>query len=141
MGFLDGLLKSAPAVAQLATSNPQILKAALALLSTRDASVGGTGGLGSLVSAFEQKGLGGMVGSWIATGPNPPVSATQLESVLGSGVLGQFAQKAGIPMADAGGALASVLPTLVDHLTPQGQMPQVGDLEHGIGSLLGMLGR
>jgi uncharacterized protein YidB (DUF937 family) len=140
MGLLDGLLKNAPAIAQLATSNPQILQAALALLSTRDASVGGTGGLGGLVSAFERNGLGSMIGSWIGTGPNPPITGSQLENALGSDVLGQFAQRAGIPAGQAGGALASVLPGLIDHLTPEGQMPEAGALEHGIGSLLGMLG-
>ena len=62
MGFLDGLLKQAMCgqsgasglgnVAALVSSNPQILSALSSLLSSRDASVGGTGGLGALVSAF-----------------------------------------------------------------------------------------
>jgi uncharacterized protein YidB (DUF937 family) len=39
-----------------------------------------------------------------------------------------------------GGGLASVLPELVNQMTPQGQVPQGDDLESTIGSLLGQLG-
>src|SRR5512136_1723230 len=112
MGLLDGLLGNAPGLAKLAAGNPQLLKAALALLNPGDASVGGSGGLAALASQFQQKGLGDMVNSWISKGPNPPVSASQLENVLGQEVLGQFARKAGVPVAGAGGALAAILPGL-----------------------------
>ncbi|HEY3384568.1 MAG TPA: YidB family protein [Vicinamibacterales bacterium] len=141
MGFLDALLKQGPAIAQMAAANPQVVKAALSLLSSRDTSVGGSGGLAGLVGAFQQKGLGDMVSSWISTGPNPPVTGSQLEHVMGADALGQFAQAAGVSPASAGGALASVLPGLIDHLTPQGTMPQGNALEDAIGSLLGSLGR
>jgi len=140
MDLMNVLMKNAPAIAQMVASNPQLVKAALALLSSRDTSVGDTSGLGGLVSAFQQKGMGDMIGSWISTGPNPPVTGSQLENVLGSAVLGQFAHKAGVPPSAASGALASVLPALIDHLTPTGTMPEAGGLEGAIGSLLGMIG-
>jgi uncharacterized protein YidB (DUF937 family) len=145
MGFLDGLLKQAMgqsdtsgpgSVAAMVSGNPQILQALTSLLSSRDTSVGGSGGLGGLVSAFQQKGMGDLVANWISTGPNPPVSAAQLTDVLGENTLQQFAGKAGVPASDAGSLLASLLPAAIDYLTPGGSVPETSSLENSLGSLL-----
>jgi len=142
MGMLDELLgKQLGGVAEMALKNPQILGAVASLLSSRDASVGGTGGLGGLVQAFQSKGLGDMIGSWISTGPNPPATADQITNVLGHDTLSQFASKAGVAPGEAGGLLASLLPTMIDHLTPQGQVPESSALESALGSLFSGLGR
>lgn len=141
MSFLNDLMKQAGGLASLAAKNPQAVAAVVSLLSSRDSSVGGTGGLGGLVGAFQKGGMGDMVASWISTGPNPPVSATQLESVLGAEVLKQFAAKAGVPHGEAGGLLASLLPSVIDHLTPQGQVPESNALESALGGLLSSFGR
>jgi uncharacterized protein YidB (DUF937 family) len=144
MGLLDNLLKQGgglAGIADLVAKNPQIVAAAASLLSTKDPSVGGTGGLGGLIGAFEKAGLGNIMSSWISTGPNPPIQPGQLASVLGKDTLSQFAQKAGIDPGQAGSVLASVLPELVNHLTPQGQVPQTNALESALGSLLGSLGQ
>ena len=148
MNFLEGLIKQvtggpgdAGGLASMVTGNPQILSALTGLLSTRDASVGGTGGLAGLVQAFEQKGLGHMISGWISTGPNPPISASQIADVLGQGTLGQFAAKAGVPVSEAGSLLARLLPGAVDHLTPDGKIPDVSSLEGALGSLLSGFGR
>jgi uncharacterized protein YidB (DUF937 family) len=138
---MDDLMKRAGGLASLAAQNPQAVAAVVSLLSTRDRSVGGTGGLGGLVEAFQKKGLGDMVASWISTGPNPPITANQVSDVLGSDVLKQFAAKAGVPQADAGGLLASLLPAVVDRLTPQGTVPETNTLESALGGLLSGLTR
>jgi uncharacterized protein YidB (DUF937 family) len=137
MGILDDLLgKEAGGLAGMAMKNPQIIAAIVSLLSSKDASVGGTGGLAGLVQAFQGKGMGDMISSWIATGPNPPINASQLTDVLGRDTLSQFAAKAGVPHGEAGGLLASLLPAVIDQLTPQGQMPASNDLESSLSSLL-----
>jgi uncharacterized protein YidB (DUF937 family) len=41
------------------------------------------GGLGGLISAFEQAGLRHVVQSWVGNGPNQVVSPDQLQSVFG----------------------------------------------------------
>ncbi len=147
MGLLDGILKQAlggqsseGGLAGL-ISNPQVLAALTGLLSTRDSSIGGSGGLGGLVSAFQQKGLGDMISSWISTGPNPAISAAQVTDVLGEDTLNQFASKAGVPRAEAGSLLAGLLPAVVDQLTPDGKVPETNSLENTLGSLLSGLGR
>ncbi len=140
MGLLDTLMQNAPGMAGQLAKNPQLLNAALSLLSTSPGSVGGSGGLGGLISAFQQKGLGDMVSAWVSTGPNPPVSAGQVQNVLGADVIGQFARQAGVPETEAAPSLAAILPALVDHLTPNGQVPQAGALEGVLGSLFQRLG-
>jgi uncharacterized protein YidB (DUF937 family) len=141
MGLMDDLMKKAGGLATLAAQNPQAVAAVVALLSSRDTSVGGSGGLAGIVNAFQKKGLGDMVSSWISTGPNPPVTAGQLTDVLGTDVLGQFAAKAGVSHGEAGGLLASLLPTVIDQLTPQGNVPEADSLESTLGGLLSSLGR
>ncbi len=146
MGLLDDLTKQAGGLgslgglAELAMKNPQAIAAVMSLLSAKDASVGGTGGLGGLISAFQGKGLGDMIGSWISTGPNPAISASQITDVLGADTVKQFGAKAGVGTAEAGGLLASLLPSVIDQLTPQGQAPDAESFESSLGGLLKGLG-
>ena len=102
------------------------------------ANDGDHGGLGGLVGKFEQAGLGNVVSSWIGSGQNLPISADQLQSVLGSDAVAGIAAKLGINPADAMGQLSTMLPSLVDKLTPNGQTP-AGGLGN-MGDLAGMLG-
>lgn len=97
-----------------------------------------SGGLAGLTSLFQQAGLGRLIASWIATGPNPPISAAQITQVLGSEKISELAARAGLSPQAAGASLAQLLPTLVDRMTPNGRIPQGGgDL---FGGLLGTLG-
>jgi uncharacterized protein YidB (DUF937 family) len=142
MGLLDNLLGGQlGGFAEMAMKNPQAVSAIISLLSSKDASVGGTGGIGGLLQAFQGKGMGDMIGSWISTGPNPPVSATQITDVLGRDTVNQFAAKAGVPHQEAGGLLAALLPAVIDQLTPQGQVPESNAFESALGGLLSSLGR
>src|SRR5581483_3671411 len=84
------------------------------------------GGIGGLAQQFHDKGLGGMISAWISNGPNPPISPDQLTQVLGSGKMGEMAQKLGVDPHMAATAIAAVLPTLIDKLTPDGHVPQSG---------------
>ena len=86
-------------------------------------------GLGGLVDMFNQKGLGDVVSSWIATGKNLPVSAEQIQAVLGSSQVQALAAKAGIDAQTASQVIAQILPQLVDRATPNGQMPAGGILD------------
>jgi uncharacterized protein YidB (DUF937 family) len=78
------------------------------------------------VQNFHDKGLGGLVTSWVGTGQNLPISADQIQHVLGSAQVQQLAAKVGISPEAASSQLSQLLPTIVDKLTPNGQMPQSG---------------
>lgn len=86
------------------------------------------GGVEGLVRAFQNGGLGDIVNSWVGTGQNLPVSAEQLQATLGSEQIGALASQLGLSQEQAGGQLAELLPRVVDLLTPNGQVPQGGDL-------------
>ncbi len=141
MGLFDRLSQAVPGLASQLGCNPQVLAAAASLLSQKEGTVGGAGGLAGLITAFEQKGLGNVIAGWISTGPNPPVSASQLTDVLGADTIKQFAAKAGLSPAEASSSLASMLPAVVDHLTPGGEIPQGSALENVLGSLMGSFGK
>ena len=94
-----------------------------------------------MVKSFDSQGLGDIAQSWISTGTNKPISAQQISNVLGDGTLQAFAKQAGLPAAEAGGALASLLPVLINQFTPKGEVPQSALLETALGSLLKSLVR
>ena len=87
-----------------------------------------TGGLEGLIRSFQQGGLGDIVNSWVANGQNLPVSGEQVESVLGGSALQDLAAQLGVSPQQASGSLADVLPQLIDQMTPNGEVPQGGDL-------------
>lgn len=111
---------------------------ATSLLSNESA----IGGLSGLITKFQSAGLGDVIASWISTGANLPVSAAQIEQVLGSDVVQQIAAKMGLAPADASTQLSQALPTLVDKLSPGGTVPAegLGQLEDTVTELLGGLG-
>ena len=94
------------------------------------------GGLQQLVQGFQQKGLGDVVGSWVGTGNNLPISPDQVTQALGSDTVSKLAAQAGLDPKAAAGHLSGMLPGLVDHLTPGGALPDASALQ---GSLQGLL--
>ncbi|WP_079436294.1 YidB family protein [Zoogloea sp. LCSB751] len=100
-----------------------------------------TGGLAGLVQAFQNGGLGDIAKSWVSTGQNLPISAEQIQSVLGSsGILQSLASQFGLDSEQVSGQLAELLPQVVDKLTPNGAIPESNDLvAQGIELLKGKL--
>lgn len=86
------------------------------------------GGVAGLVRQFQAKGLGNIVSGWVSTGPNPPISPAQVETVLGSQALQQLADKSGLSLQSLTSKLATILPIVVDFLTPDGKLPSGGGL-------------
>lgn len=86
------------------------------------------GGLQGLIQTFQQGGLGEIVNSWVSQGQNLPISAEQIQNVLGGSSLANIASQLGVSQEQASGSLASMLPQLIDSLTPNGSVPEGGDL-------------
>jgi len=113
-------------------TNP-LLQMAMQLISS-------SGGLDGLLQKFTAAGLGSAASSWVATGPNPPISGEQLVSALGSSQVSQLAQQFGLQPHQAASGLAQVLPAMVDKLTPNGVLDQNHSgpgLEQALAGLLG----
>jgi len=96
-----------------------------------------TGGLSGLVSRFEKGGLGDIVSSWVGTGENAPITGDQIADVLGLDKIKEIAGKLGISDGQVSNGLASLLPQVVDRLTPDGKVPEGGMLESGLNALIG----
>jgi uncharacterized protein YidB (DUF937 family) len=98
------------------------------------------GGLAGLLQRFESAGLGQVVQSWITTGPNQAISPAQVTQAMGDEHMQSLAQSAGISTQDVATHLSTLLPTLVDKLTPNGQLPAgMGGAGGGVGGALGGL--
>ncbi len=95
------------------------------------------GGLSGLLQGFHNSGLDNKADSWVGTGQNQQLSPDEVEKGLGSDQLNQIASKAGVSSGIAKAGLAAILPMVVDHLTPNGQVPEGGGLSGIIGRLLG----
>lgn len=93
------------------------------------------GGVDGLVAKFQQAGLGEKIASWIGTGHNLPVSVDQIKQVLG-GHLDELARQTGRSQDDVAGGLAQILPGLIDHITPNGEVPHESTIQKMLGGLL-----
>jgi uncharacterized protein YidB (DUF937 family) len=136
MGLLDSIVGQVAGALGSGAAGPQggLLEAVTGLLNNPQ-----TGGLQGLIQAFEQQGLGHVISSWIGTGQNLPISADQLQAVLGNAQVQAIAQKLGLSPQDITSHLSQLLPQVVDQVTPNGQVPQGGDLSSALGSVLGGL--
>ncbi|VIO75449.1 hypothetical protein CI1B_59340 [Bradyrhizobium ivorense] len=120
MGILDSLENSPELKGMLGQLGAAVIPAVLGEVLGN----GGQGGLSAIVAKLEQAGLGEQVKSWIGTGQNLPITADQLQQVLGSDTAKQLAAKFGIPIDQLSQVLAQQLPAAVDHASPDGKLPR-----------------
>lgn len=97
------------------------------------------GGTAGFVQAFRDQGLEELAGSWIAPGPNRPLTADQLERVFGETEIAALARALDLPAAAVASASAAILPEAVDTLGEDGRWhgggPATGEAEpHVLGS-------
>jgi uncharacterized protein YidB (DUF937 family) len=82
-----------------------------------------TGGLGELLKRLQQTGQEQVGQSWVGTGPNRPISTSNLQKALGADTLDALSQQTGMPRDQVLSELADQLPNTVDKLTPDGRIP------------------
>jgi uncharacterized protein YidB (DUF937 family) len=69
-------------------------------------------------------------------GENQPISADQIQKVLGSDQVNALAAKIGVDTAQASHFLAEYLPKVVDKLTPEGSVDPAADHQQGLANLI-----
>lgn len=134
MGLMDQLGQTAAGMLGGGNAGQNPLMQAVISLLGQNSSIGGLAGL---VQTFQKNGLGDLVNSWVGNGQNLPISPQQIQQGLGGDIVQQLASKAGVSTDVATGQLASLLPGIIDKLTPDGKLPDGGFLEKGLGMLLG----
>lgn len=79
------------------------------------------GGLQGALAKLQGAGLGGQVQSWVDPSQgNGAVNVEQIQSLFGGHQVEQVAQQANVPTNEVYGAISTVLPQIIDSLTPQG---------------------
>ena len=88
-------------------------------------AIGGilSGGLGDLLKQFQQNGQGEKAESWVATGPNKPMTPEELEKALGAEKIQWLVEQSGMTKEELLAGLSRELPSVVDKLTPEGRVP------------------
>jgi uncharacterized protein YidB (DUF937 family) len=88
-----------------------------------------SGGLGGLLRQFQQNGYGHVADSWIGRGPNQQIAPDQLHQALGPETVDELSEQTGMPRQDVLSQLSQALPDMVDRLTPEGRIPDPGEVE------------
>ena len=129
MGMLDSILDTVAGKAESTGG-------AAALVGIVGGLLQQNGGLQGLADKFSQSGAAGAFSSWVGTGENQPVSANQIQNVLGSDQVKALATKMGIDPTLASNLLAEYLPKIVDKLTPNGKVDPTADHQQNVASLV-----
>jgi len=87
-----------------------------------------SGGLGDLLNQFQQKGLGDQADSWVSNGPNKQIAPGDLANALGADQIEQLSAQSGLSRDELLQGLSQHLPDVVNHLTPDGRLPDENEL-------------
>jgi uncharacterized protein YidB (DUF937 family) len=124
MGLLDEVMSMAGVSGGQQDQHASALSAIISYVNSPQ-----VGGIAGLQKMFQQGGLGAVFSSWVSSGQNMPISADQLQNVLHGGALQAAAQKAGLNPDSLTGMMSTLLPHLVDKLSPNGQVAEGGALQ------------
>lgn len=117
--MFEMLIREVAAKFGLGDKGGMILTALLELIFKKQ-----SGGLSAFLDLFKQKGLGSIVSSWIGDKGFPlGINSTQLENVIGGGLMNEIASKTGLGRGPIGGALAFLLPNIIRAVTKDGNIP------------------
>src|SRR3979490_2289710 len=106
MGILDSLENSPAFKGALG----QLEAAVVPVVLSEVLGNGGQGGLKAILAKLQQGGFGEQVKSWLGNGQNLPITAEQLQQVLGSDAVKQLAARYNIPVDQIAKFLAQQLP-------------------------------
>ena len=107
----------------------------LRLLLPMLASMLMNGGLQKLLGRLQAQGKGSQAQSWVGAGPNEPVDPADVRGALDDEDLDRIAEQLGLSRDEAAVAVAEVLPEVVDKATPEGELPDDGELDQRFGRL------
>ena len=80
------------------------------------------GGLSGILDQFKAADFSEQVASWVGLGDNLPISAEQITRALGGDQLAKIATKLNIEPAVLSNKIAQHLPSIVDKMTPNGEV-------------------
>ena len=98
------------------------------------------GGLQGALAKLQGAGLGNQVQSWVDPSQgNGNVDLQQIQSLFNGQEIEQVAQQAQVPTTEVSGAISTVLPQIIDSLTPQGDATDHGEANSDIQNVMNMV--
>jgi uncharacterized protein YidB (DUF937 family) len=87
-----------------------------------------SGGLSDLMKQLQEGGQGDTANSWVGKGQNKPIAPGDLASALGADQIDSIASQSGMSREDLLQGLSRYLPGVIDHLTPDGRLPDENEM-------------
>ncbi|AXQ22226.1 DUF937 domain-containing protein [Acinetobacter wuhouensis] len=98
------------------------------------------GGLQGALAKLQGAGLGGQVQSWVDPSQgNGGVDVQQIQGLFGGQQVEQVAQQANVPTNEVYGAISTVLPQIIDSLTPQGDSTDHNEANDDIQNVMNLV--
>ncbi|MCK7610089.1 YidB family protein [Acinetobacter portensis] len=99
------------------------------------------GGLQGALDSLKGQGLTSQVEDWVSTGEgdNAAVDPQQIQSLFSDAEIEQVAQQAQAPKQDVLSAISTVLPQIIDSLTPQGEQTSSTEANSDIANVMNLV--
>ncbi|PKA11974.1 hypothetical protein CH372_11780 [Leptospira meyeri] len=127
MSFFESLKAVAAQAVELVQNNPQVVSGIQKIIEDN-------GGVSGIVQKFKEKGFAEAATSWVGTGENVNIGASDVMKVLGSNSVQELAKKVGLDSEATAGLIGNLLPMVIDKLSPDGKEPS-GDITSQLSSL------
>jgi uncharacterized protein YidB (DUF937 family) len=98
------------------------------------------GGLGDLLERMQRTGYADQARSWVGTGQNMPIQPDALDQIFGQGGIEEIARRAGVTREEAAEGMSELLPEVVNHVTPDGDVPDLDQLTASVDGLRHRMG-
>ena len=138
LGGLTGGQQQQPAPQQSGFNTQSLLIAVVPLVL---AWIQKNGGLQGALDQLKGQGLTSQVDDWVSTGEgaNVGVNPQQVQNLFNANDIQHVAQQAQVPTNDVYGAISSVLPDIIDSLTPQAGQTDHNEANNDIQDVLNMV--
>lgn len=99
------------------------------------------GGLQGALDSLKGQGLTSQVEDWVSTseGDNAVVDPQQIQNLFSDAEIEQVAQQAQAPKQDVLSAISTVLPKIIDSLTPQGEQTSTTEANSDIANVMNLV--
>ncbi|MDM1765406.1 MULTISPECIES: YidB family protein [unclassified Acinetobacter] len=138
LGGLTGGQQQAPQTQQSGFNAQSLLIAVVPLVL---AWIQKNGGLQGALDQLKGQGLTSQVDDWVSTGEgaNASVNQQQVQNLFDQNDVEQVAQQAQVPTQDVYSAISSVLPEIIDSLTPQAGQTDHNEANNDIQNVLNLV--
>ncbi|MFC2995645.1 YidB family protein [Acinetobacter sichuanensis] len=138
LGGLTGGQQQAPQTQQSGFNAQSLLIAVVPLVL---AWIQKNGGLQGALDQLKGQGLTSQVDDWVSTseGANASVNQQQVQNLFDQNDVEQVAQQAQVPTQDVYSAISSVLPEIIDSLTPQAGQTDHNEANNDIQNVLNLV--